>query len=217
MKYVLNIIAALFLLTSSIAPVFADEMVTPISWYGRVSIGSAAQVKKYIEVNGGQSEWDFESGLNCTVAAGYTVPYLALEGELGYRKLDIFRKINTDRSTGVKYTGGQTQVSIMLNGYFIPKPEWKISPYVGLGIGTTTISWNDVRAPGGSSITDDSDTVFTYQLIAGASYKINPQFTLTADYWYFVPGDLEIEVDGAEGKLNNQELNIFNVALRFKL
>ena len=217
MKYVLMIITALILLASSISAVLAEGKVTPISWYGRVSMGFAAQTKKYIEVNGGQTEWDFKSGINYSVAAGYTVPYFALEGEFGYRKLDIARKINTDGSPSTRYTGDQTQVSIMLNSYFIPKPEWKISPYIGLGVGTTSISWNDVRSPAGSSVTDDSDTVFTYQLIAGASYKINPQFTLVADYRYFVPGDLEIEVNGAESKLNNQELNIFNVALQFKL
>jgi opacity protein-like surface antigen len=217
MKYVLTIITALVLLAASSYPVFAGNTVTPISWYGRVSIGSAAQVKKYIEVNGGQAEWDFKSGINYTVAAGYTVPYFALEGEFGYRKLDIARQINTDGSPSTRYTGDQTQVSIMLNAYVIPKPEWKISPYVGLGIGTTTISWNDVRSPAGSSVTDDSNTVFTYQLIAGASYKINPQLTLAADYRYFVPQDLEIEVNGVESKLNNQELNIFGLSLRFKL
>lgn len=95
-------------------------------------------------------------------------------------------------------------------------PDWEISPYVGLGIGSTTISWNDVRPPGGSAI-DDSDVVFSYQLIAGASYKINPHFTVTADYRYFVPGDIEMDMNGVESKLNNQELNIVGLSLRFKL
>jgi opacity protein-like surface antigen len=216
MEAVMKHVLILFLLASSNPSVFADEAVKKLSWYGRVSMGYAAQMKKYVEVNMGETEWDFESGMNYGVAAGYTVSYFALEGEFAYRKLDIVRRIN--RSGGsVGYTGDQTQVSIMMNTYFIPKPDWEISPYLGLGIGTTTISWNDVRAPGGSSI-DDSDTVFTYQLIAGASYKINPQFTLVADYRYFVPGDIEIDINGrTDGKLVNQELNIISMALRFKL
>jgi opacity protein-like surface antigen len=217
MKYVLTILTALLLFASSGSPVFAGESNTPISWYGRVSLGFAEQMKKYIEVNHGESEWAFKSGMNYTVAAGYVVPYFALEGEFSYSKLDANKRFNRDGSPSVKYVGDQTQVALMINGYFIPKPEWKISPHIGLGIGATIISWNDVRAPGGSSVTDDSDTVFTYQLIAGASYKINPQFTVVADYRYFVPGDIEIDMDGAESKLNNQELQIVGVSLRFKL
>ena len=215
MKRVLQILAVLFFLTSSGSTVFADDAVKKISWYGRVSMGFAAQMDKYVEVNAGETEWDFDSGMNYSVAAGYTVDYFALEAEFGYRILDVYRRINTN-GPSVKYTGDQTQVSIMMNAYFIPKPDWEISPYIGLGMGTTTISWNDVRAPGGPII-DDSDTVFTYQLIAGASYKINPQFTLAADYRYFVPGDVEIDMNGTEGRLIDQELNIFSVALRFKL
>jgi len=53
MKYVLTIITASVLLATSSYPVLAGNTVTPISWYGRVSFSSAAQVKKYIEVNGG--------------------------------------------------------------------------------------------------------------------------------------------------------------------
>jgi len=216
MKRVLQILAVLFFLMSSGSTVFADETVKKLTWYGRVSMGYAAQMKKYVEVNRGETEWDFESGMNYGVAAGYTTSYFALEAEFGYRKLDIVRRINTGGGS-VGYTGDQTQVSLMMNTYFIPKPEWKISPYVGLGMGTTTISWNNVRAPGTPSI-DDRDTVFTYQLIAGASYVINPQFTLVADYRYFVPGDIELDLTGGvNGKLTNQELNIIGVALRFKL
>lgn len=217
MKYVLTILTVLLLFASSGSRVFADQLVTPITWYGRVSLGYAEQVNEYVEMNRGDSKWDFDGGINYAVAAGYVIPYFALEGEFAYSKLDIRRRMNTDRSPDVRYTGDQTQVSIMLNGYFIPKPEWKISPHIGLGIGATIISWNDVRIPGGSSVTDDADTVFTYQLIAGASYKINPQFTVVADYRYFVPGDIELDMDEAESKLNNQELQIVGVSLRFKL
>jgi len=217
MKRFLQILAVIFFLASSSYPVFSDQTITPITWYGRVSLGIAEQMKEYVEVNRGESKWDFDSGMNYSVAAGYTVPYFALEAEFAYSQLDIRRRINTDRSPDVTYTGDQTQVSLMLNGYFIPKPDWKISPHIGLGIGTTVISWNDVRAPGSSSSTDDTDTVFTYQLIAGASYKINPQFSVVADYRYFVPGDIDLDLDGTGSQLNNQELQIVGMSLRFKL
>jgi opacity protein-like surface antigen len=216
MKRVLQILAVLFFLTSSSYSVFADGAVEKLTWYGRVSMGYAAQMDKYVEVNAGETEWDFESGMNYTVAAGYGVSHFALEAEFAYRKLDIVRRINTSGGS-VGYTGDQTQVSLMMNAYFIPKPEWEISPYIGLGMGTTTISWNNVRAPGSPSI-DDRDTVFTYQLIAGASYKITPEFSLAADYRYFVPGDIELDLTGGvNGKLVDQELNIISLSLRFKL
>jgi len=216
MKCVLTITIALFLLAVSGSAVFAGEPVAPISWYGRVSMGFAEQTRKYVEVYAGESEWDFKSGLNFAVAAGYTIPYIALEAEFSARKMDIARMIDRNSGVSTGYSGDQTQMSFMMNGYFIPKPEWEISPHIGLGVGTTFVSWNDVRAPGGPAI-DDTDMVFTYQLIAGASYRVSPQFTLVADYRYFVPGDVEIDMNGTEGKLNNQELNIFTISLKFKL
>ena len=48
MNRVLQILTVLFLITSSSYSVFADGAVKKLSWYGRVSMGFAYQVDKYI-------------------------------------------------------------------------------------------------------------------------------------------------------------------------
>jgi opacity protein-like surface antigen len=218
MKKVVSFLIVCIILAASGYTAHAEKLGKARLWYGKFGMGYVEQVKNYSEVNVGETEWHFDHGFNFNVAVGISLDYLALEGEVSYKKMDIDRRINTNRSPGVRYTGDQTHIAMMANAYLIPKPEWIISPYLGLGIGNAIISWNDIRAPGSSSAIDDTDVVFAYQFIVGASYDITEFFTLQADYRYFVPSDAEIELsDGTAGKFTDQELNIFNIFLKFKI
>ena len=128
---------------------------------------------------------------------------------------------NTDffktSGTSLNLEGDQSQLAVMFNGFWYPYPNWKMSPYLGAGLGFTKISWNNIRSTDVSGILDDSDNVFTYQLIIGGSYKISSQLSLDVDYRYFAPGDIEIADDsGILGKFDNQELNIFALAIKYK-
>ncbi len=107
--------------------------------------------------------------------------------------------------------GDQTLISLMCNGYVYPTPEWIVSPYIGLGLGATEVSWNDVSG------IDDSDTVFTYQVIVGAAYEITKQISLEADYRYFAPSDADIMAGVSAGNIADQELNVISIYIKHKL
>jgi opacity protein-like surface antigen len=217
MKNVIKVFTVLIFVISSRHVVLAEESITKKNWYGRFGMGYAQQIDNYNEVNGGQSAWEFDGGPNFTISTGYDANFWALEGELAYRKMDIGNRISKRKGRRLSYTGDQSQISLMLNGYLYPKSDWTISPYLGIGFGVTKISWNNIRYPRSSSFFDDSDNVFTYQLIIGVSHKITSQLVLEADYRYFVPNDVEITSSaGAVGKLDNQELNIFGVSIKYK-
>lgn len=218
MKSAFRILIVLALIMTSYQTLFADELNTDKKWYAKFGVGYAEQVENYDEVNVGATEWDFEGGGNYTIAAGYGADYWAVEGEIAYKILDIDNRVMKATGTETNFEGNQDQIAFMVNVFFYPKPEWTISPYLGAGLGYTSVSWNDIRIPGSNSYLDDSDTVFTYQLIVGASYRISPRFFLEIDYRYFVPDSVEIvsRPGGTVGKLDDQALNIIGLALKFK-
>lgn len=217
MKNAVRILVVLTFVITSSQYVFAGESSTN-NWYTRFGIGYAEQIDNYNEENVGTTEWEFDGGPNFTVSAGYGANFWAVEGEVSYKKMDIDSRIFKPTGTRSNYEGDQDQIAFMLNGFWYPKPEWMVSPYLGAGLGVTRISWNDIRFPGSGSVLDDTDTVFTYQLIVGASYAVSPQLSLEIDYRYFAPDDADIvsAPAGTVGKLADQELNIFGLAVKYK-
>lgn len=217
MKNAIRIFAVLTLVITSSKNVFAEATSTDSNWYARLGIGYADQIDNYNEVNEAETEWEFDGGPNLTISAGHSSYSWAVEGEVSYKKMDATTDIFTGTSTTLNLKGDQSQLAVMLNGFWYPKPNWKVSPYLGVGLGITRISWNDIRARGTSFRIDDSDNVFTYQLILGGSYKITSQIHLEADYRYFAPDDVEVTTNmGEVGKFENQELSIFSLALKYK-
>lgn len=110
-----------------------------------------------------------------------------LEGEIGYRRNDIKGLTDSDVS-------GQTSTSsFMVNGIlsFLPKRSWH--PFVGAGVGMSSINidWHD-----SSSTLDDSDFVLAYQGFAGVSYDVAKNWELSAQYRYFATENPEFTAGG---------------------
>lgn len=217
MKNAIRILAVLTFVITLSQTVFAGESSTNKNWHTRFGIGYTEQIDNYDEVNVGQTEWEFDGGPNFNVSAGYDANFWAVEVEASYKKMDMDSRISKLTGTRLNFEGDQDQIAFMLNGFWYPKPDWTVSPYLGAGLGVTKISWNDIRVSGSSTVLDDSDIVFTYQLIIGASYEVSPQLFLEIDYRYFAPDDAEIlSSTGTTGKLDNQELNIFGLGVKYK-
>ena len=66
-----------------------------------------------------------------------------------------------------------------------------MGPYIGGGLGFARVSVNDLSILGIPS-TDDDDSVFAYQLGAGAAWEIDPNLAVTFDYRWFATQDLEM-------------------------
>jgi len=68
--------------------------------------------------------------------------------------------------------------------------SFPLEPYVGVGAGAVRVRTENVRINGGP-FSDDRDTVFGVQGIAGVSYAFTPRVRLTLDYRYLYAPDVE--------------------------
>ena len=181
-----------------------------LAGYITAGFGLALPEDRYNEVNYGLSQWEFDESAHLSFAFGGNLKAVRLEGELSYRKLDFEGRTSLPSGAQQNLGGDQTQIQIMFNGVYQIMPRWRISPFIGAGVGFTRVSWNDVNG-----IIDDSDLVFTYQGLAGISVRISEKFFMEGKYYYVVPDDVSISDKlGITGKLDNQELNIIVLGIR---
>lgn len=137
--------------------------------YGGLNIGHDA------DTNTGQIlTTDLGFGFGAFVG-GRVTPNVRLEGEIGYRSSDI-------ESLGGATAGGDiTSLAFMANGYYDIPVQSAVIPYVGGGIGIADVEMNGLR--------NDSDTVFAFQLMAGAAIPVSPNVALTGEYRLFATED----------------------------
>jgi opacity protein-like surface antigen len=98
--------------------------------------------------------------------------------------------------------GEITNTAIFLNAYYDFNRDAPLQPYVGAGIGLTKAEV--VYRPSNVDIINDDDTVFAYQVKAGATWKLSGPFELFGEAVYrasedigttnnLFPGSLDIE------------------------
>jgi outer membrane protein OmpA-like peptidoglycan-associated protein len=153
-----------------------------------LGLGGGANWARDAEFEGGgiNTEAEYDTGWAGIGAIGYGFGNgLRLELELGYRTNDI------DSVQGVTGASGDTSVwSGMVNALYDIPTGWVVNPYIGVGAGYARVKVDGAAISPTVSI-DDSDGVFAYQGIVGASYGITPNLKLALDYRYFATLDPE--------------------------
>jgi opacity protein-like surface antigen len=128
---------------------------------------------------------NYDVGWMAGANAGYEWPIgLTLEEEFAFRQSDIDRI--TNGTTGPIFKGGDAHsYSIMTNGYYRWHNVTPFTPYIGGGIGESTVVLNNLRPVGVSGNFGGDDAVFGYQGIGGVSYAVSPKLSVAAEYRYF--------------------------------
>ncbi|MGA2411371.1 MAG: hypothetical protein ABSG46_13405, partial [Candidatus Binataceae bacterium] len=119
------------------------------------------------------SHTNFDPGWLAGANAGYEWPLgLALEEEFAFRESDIDRVAN---SGGPIFTGGDAHsYSIMTNGYYRWHNVTPFTPYIGGGVGESTVVLNNLHPTSGlGGNYGGDDAVFGYQGIGGVSYALS--------------------------------------------
>lgn len=114
---------------------------------------------------------------------------LRVEAEVGHRV------------SGLGDRGDITNTTVMLNGRFDVPLSDAMALSLGGGIG---VDWVQTELSQPNPFSTDSDTVFAYQLIAGASYALSDRLDLTLTYRYLGTSSMDtlyadVRIDGAAG------------------
>lgn len=120
-------------------------------------------------------------------------------------------------TVGAVVADGQGAVDttfLMANLYYDLAQMGPLTPYIGAGIGAGMV--NVEYAPSGIGIVDDDDTIFAYQVMAGASYDLSERMALFAQYRYRATSDVEIDVDLFPAKLEiENRASVIEAGVRF--
>ena len=140
---------------------------------------------------------DYETGALVSLVAGKAVhPHVRLEGEMQV----------TDN--GLKDTDlRMQQVALLGNVLYDFKPDSKVSPYVGagLGFGRSIVDLDDATA---------NDTGLAWQLQAGVSIRQSDRMVWDIGYRYVNQADFNASEDGVSVDLAG-DLHVLSVGLRF--
>lgn len=132
----------------------------------------------------------FKDGYVVGGAVGRCVPgwnWLRIEGELSYRRNGLSSVTVAPEGTASR-SGRVTALALMANAWADFNVAPNVTVHAGGGIGAARVGLRvsniSVTVPGPFPV-NDSDTVFAFQLGAGAAWHFMPNVALTLDYRYF--------------------------------
>ncbi|MDH5457868.1 MAG: outer membrane beta-barrel protein, partial [Nitrospinota bacterium] len=150
-------------------------------------------------------ELNTQNGVNGALAIGAKMGMLRAEIEAVYRYNPNDKFVDGLGPEGAD--GSLSTAHIFLNGYIEFDVLGVITPYAGLGLGYGTVSLN-LKELDGTVVVDDDDTVYSYQLMAGAAVNVTENFSLTAEYRYFdTINDAQLNLSGGLDFVENSDIS----------
>jgi OmpA-OmpF porin, OOP family len=187
-----------------------------------------------IESESARSSWwggnssgdiDFDTGWAgfATIGYGFEKNW-RIELELGYRDNDATltrfgRSCEEELARGFcgnrTYDGDMTEYTAMINViYDVPLTD-KLDLNLGLGAGVDYVQLDLSR--NGRTLTDESDTRFAFQAIAGLTYQITKRLDLSLTYRYLNVSEPEFQARYKTLELDDLEKHTVTVGLRYDL
>ncbi|MGF1522464.1 MAG: outer membrane protein [Leptolyngbyaceae cyanobacterium] len=141
---------------------------------------------------------DTETGFGISGAVGYRWSDARAELEVVYNRNEV-DGISVDAEVGtvdvdadVPLDGSIESIQVFLNGYYDIPTGSNIRPYIGAGVGISTLTANDIEADLGTLgelELDDSGVSFVFQAKAGVSYDFANNASAFLGYrLYGIPG-----------------------------
>jgi opacity protein-like surface antigen len=150
-------------------------------------------------------ELNTQNGVNGALAVGAKFGMLRAEVEAVYRYNPNDKTVDLGGAEGAD--GSLSMMNVFLNGYIEFDVLGVITPYAGLGLGYGTVSLN-LKELDGTLVVDDDDTVYSYQLMAGAAVNVTENFSLTAEYRYFdTINDAQLNLSGGLDFVENSDIS----------
>ena len=120
---------------------------------------------------------DWRNGFNAGARFGVEWQPWRVEEEFRYQSNDVHKLENSAGS------GSYNAAAIMTNVLYDLRPDWTLSPHIGVGLGAVNLD-NTLNVKGLGRVITGSDWVFGVQAIGGLRYDINPTWRIEVDYRY---------------------------------
>ena len=139
------------------------------------------------------------------------------EGSFGYDFGKHFRAdVSYTNTISTIVTDHQAKFgSIILNGYLdFPIENTKLTPFIGVGYGSTNVDAVNLCTAGGTD--DCTDDVATYSLSGGISYALNSDTDITGKITYLGFDTINVTDDGTLVTVTESETLSAHIGVKFK-
>jgi outer membrane immunogenic protein len=143
------------------------------------------------------TEVSFKNGVGLSLAVGSETDDIRYEGEFSYRANDMDTMACDNCGPSIPVSGEVTAMSLMGNIYKDKRKNSVVTEFIGVGLGFSKL---DVDSP---DLGSADDTVFAYQLILGAAFRVNESTKIDVSYRYFATADADFDGIDAEYATHN--------------
>lgn len=190
-------------------------------WYVTLHTGYIiASDHDFTYSSGNRIETELSDGFLFGASAGYDLGRIfdpiGIRGEfeVSFRQNDVDgHTLNGASQSGAD--GDVSSVAYMMNAYADWHTESFFRPYVGMGLGWATVSYNEYGTSAIPNVLDYDDTVFAYQGMIGASFNVSDGVAITTDYRYFGTGDPDLTTSAGTGTETEHDTHNFAVGVRY--
>ena len=179
---------------ASLIPVNAEEKGT--YFVGSIGAGQMADIDIAASLGGG--DFEFDPGFSGEFGIGY---------DFGkFRTEFTYNGTNTDLTT---VQGFVTDIGVdvstwMISGAYDWRADKKWQPYLGAGIGQSTIEVDLARTVGSVAVVVDDDNIISFKIKAGVNYEATEDLDIYGEVWGqafddFTIGTLEFKDCGMTG------------------
>tara|TARA_B100000575_G_C22934895_1_gene541556 strand:+ start:62 stop:709 length:648 start_codon:yes stop_codon:yes gene_type:complete len=156
---------------SAITPLTAEEKNKGAYFFGSIGSGRMNDIEFSAALGGGTAE--FDAGFSGEVGAGYD--FGSLRTEFSYNSANTPLNGVTDVDVDVK--------SFLLSAAYDWRSDKKWQPYIGAGVGSSTIDLNLGATVGGTALTAGDDNITTFKLKAGVNYEASENIDVYGEIW----------------------------------
>ena len=160
---------------ATITPLNAEENSKGVYFVGSVGTGKMADIDIASSLGGGH--FGFDAGFSGELGFGYD--FGSFRTELTYKTT------NTDlsRIQSVPVDVGVDVKSFLLSAAYDWRADKKWRPYIGAGVGTSTIDVNLAKTVGSVAVTVGDDNISTFKVKAGVNYEASKDVDVYGELW----------------------------------
>ena len=156
---------------SAITPLTAEEKNKGVYFLGSIGAGRMNDIEFSAALGGGTAQ--FDGGFSGEIGLGYD--FGSLRTEFSYNSTNTPLDGVTDVNVDVK--------SFLLSAAYDWRSDKKWQPYIGAGVGSSTIDLNLGATVGGTTLTAGDDNITTVKLKAGVNYEASEDIDVYGEIW----------------------------------